>query len=153
MDNSGDIKLFNDNGTDVALPSIEETSENTLASEDISDSILSDTVTALRIPEETDIPLVNYVIDVSNLQSITVFQKVAIKSILSENGDVPMFFYNDKGLTYFGSGSKYKLDMMISSLKQDIFMDEDIHIYKDVQPGQELKEVVGKDITKWRLNL
>lgn len=153
MDNTENIQLFSSDTNDVALPTMELQDNTELISDDIGDAILDETIKVLRIPEETYIPEVNYVLDLSELDFITISQRSAIKAMLSSNGDVPMYFYTSTGLTYFGSGDKYKLDMIIPCIKQDIFIEGNLHIYKDVKPGKPLQEVVGRDITKWRLNL
>lgn len=152
MDSTDNLKLFNSEATDVAMPSLIDTDES-LISQDVQEAIADETVKVLRIPEETHIPEVNYVLDLSELDFITISQRSAIKAMLSSNGDVPMYFYTSTGLTYFGSGDKYKLDMIIPCIKQDIFIEGNLHIYKDVRPGKPLQEVIGRDITKWRLNL
>lgn len=152
MDSTDNLKLFNSEATDIAMPSLIDTDES-LISQDVQEAIADETVKVLRIPEETHIPEVNYVLDLSELDFITISQRSAIKAMLSSNGDVPMYFYTPTGLTYFGSGDKYKLDMIIPCIKQDIFIEGNLHIYKDVKPGKPLQEVVGRDITKWRLNL
>ena len=152
MDSTDNLKLFNSEATDIAMPSLIEADES-LISQDVQEAIADETVKVLRIPEETHIPEVNYVLDLSELDFITISQRSAIKAMLSSNGDVPMYFYTPTGLTYFGSGDKYKLDMIIPCIKQDIFIEGNLHIYKDVKPGKPLQEVVGRDITKWRLNL
>lgn len=156
MDNNSNIKLFNTNENEVAMPHISnEVSQETanLMSDSLENAILGDKVKTLIIPEDTEIAPYNYIFDFTNLQSINVIQKSSLKSLISKYGDVQLYIYNKtKGLTAFGMGDKYALERLVPLLREYVFNNE-IKVYKDFRVGERVKEVGNRDITKMRLNL
>jgi hypothetical protein len=152
---STNLQLFKHSATDVAMPTIDvdkEAEQKKLISGDISGAILGDEVKKLILPESSVISEENFIFDFSASQTITVFQKEALKSLISSDGTISLYLYKKNGLVEFGKGEKYSLERMIPLVRHFIFNDE-ISIYKNYQPGQVAKSVVSRDITKMRLNL
>lgn len=156
MDGEQNIKLFNTDANDIALPSEslnDDSEDSSLISESIDSAILGDKVKTIIIPEDTEINPNNYIFDFTNLESINVMQLNSLKSLVSKSGDIQLYLYNDKkGLMAFGMGDKYALERVVPLIKEHVF-DNAIHIYKDFVAGGKLEEVSTRDITKMRLNL
>lgn len=154
MDDLG-LKLFKDNPDDVKMPTINKDiseEQSSLISDSIQDAITGSTVKKLILPESSVIAEKNFIFDFSKTASVTVFQREALKSLVSSTGDVALYLYKTSGLVQFGKGEKYSLERMIPLVRHFIFADE-IDIYKDYQPGCAANKVVNRDITKMRLNL
>ena len=156
MDNTSDIKLFKEDKNEVAMPSIdtEMTSEQAeLISESIDKAIGGEQVKVVILKEVDEIAEDNYIFDFTELASINVIQKEALKSLVTNNGNVQLYLYKKgSGLTSFGSGDRYNLEMMIPLVRNYVFNSE-IKIYKNYKVGEPAKEVISKDITKMRLHL
>lgn len=156
MDNISDIKLFKEDKNEVAMPSIniEMTSEQKeLISDDVSKAISGEQVKIVILKEVNEIAEDNYIFDFTELASINVIQKEALKSLVSNNGNVQLYLYKKgSGLTSFGVGERYNLEMMVPLVRNYVF-NSDIKIYKNYRVGEPAKEVISKDITKMRLHL
>lgn len=156
MDNISDIKLFKEDRNEVAMPSIniEMTSEQKeLISDDVSKAISGEQVKIVILKEVNEIAEDNYIFDFTELASINVIQKEALKSLVSNNGNVQLYLYKKgSGLTSFGVGERYNLEMMVPLVRNYVF-NSDIKIYKNYRVGEPAKEVISKDITKMRLHL
>lgn len=156
MDNTSDIKLFKEDKNEIAMPSIniEMTSEQKeLISDDINKAISGEQVKIVILKEVNEIAENNYVFDFTDLTSINVIQKEALKSLVSNNGNVQLYLYKKgSGLTSFGVGERYNLEMMVPLVRNYVF-NSDIKIYKNYRVGEPAKEVVSKDITQMRLHL
>ena len=156
MDNISDIKLFKEDKNEVAMPSIniEMTSEQKeLISDDVSKAISGEQVKIVILKEVNEIAEDNYIFDFTELASINVIQKEALKSLVSNNGNVQLYLYKKgSGLSSFGVGERYNLEMMVPLVRNYVF-NSDIKIYKNYRVGEPAKEVISKDITKMRLHL
>lgn len=151
------ISLFSDDGMRVALPKVsdeEVQKQQGLMTEDISEIISAETISPLRIKEGI-LDAENYVFDYSRVQTVSIFEKNVLKSILdAENGDISIYLYNrnDK-LSYIGKGERYRLARILPLLKNNVFSDE-LNILKDYVAGSsDVQLVTSKDITKLRLKL
>ncbi|MBO5386785.1 MAG: hypothetical protein J6A59_01395 [Lachnospiraceae bacterium] len=156
MDNNINIKLFNTDENNIAMPSVgndDIKEQSSLMSESIDKAILGSQVKTLILPEDLDIYPTNYIFDFTDLQSINAIQKEALKSIVSLNGNVQLYIYKkSSGLMGFGMGEQYSLERMIPLIKQFVFENK-IKVYKNFEKDKPLIEVVSRDITKMRLNL
>lgn len=123
-----------------------------LTKSEIDNAIYGKEVKVIVLPEETSVEYPNYVIDLTNLSEITVFQKAALQNLLSKHGDTAIYFYLGKKFTRVGYGMAYKLENLLSLTKKHIFGDE-IKIYRNLEKGKPVDEVVSRDVTKLRLNL
>lgn len=156
MDNV-EIKLFNNDQDTVAMPSIgSDISEeqSSLISKDISDAISGETVKKLILPEESVIAEENFVFDFSDLDSVTIFEREALKSLVNKDGTVSLYLYKKggMGLVEFGKGEKYSLEREVPLLRHFVFGDG-INIYKNYKVGEPAVSIESRDITKMRLNL
>ena len=157
MDNAGGIKLFkNDNGS-VALPSVSTDDldkQQALKSQKITEVLAKEMVKTLLLPEDKTIADENYIFDFSEVESISVFKKEALKSLISKSdtADISLYLYRKNGLVQFGKGDRYYLERIIPIMLNNIFGDE-IKVYKNFKQGEPLVEVKERDITKLRLNL
>lgn len=150
------ISLFNDDGNNVAMPSIKkelDQNDKELVSESIDNAILNEQVKTLLLPETEEISPINYIFDFSEVESATFMQMLTIKGLKSKDGDVSIYLYNkNRALFFIGYGEKYKLERTLPIIKKFIFEDK-IKIYKNFERDKEVNLVEGMDITQMRLNL
>lgn len=155
MDNS-ELQLFSPDTESLVMPSISDEvlrKQKELQSEDISEAISGSVIKTLILPEDLEIPPFNYIFDFTQIETISIFQKNALKALVTKDGDTPLYLYNKKGMLLFGHGRKQDLERLLPSFRQFIF-GEELRIYKDVAPNKEVTEVSDvKDITKLRLNI
>lgn len=152
------MQLFPDDGNNIYMPSMTDDSlqdQQSLMSDNISTLISADTISPLNIKEGTHIDTENYIFDYSKVQSISMFEKNVLKSLLNkDSGNVSIYLYNKSGrLSYIGKGEKYQLARILPLLKANVFSSE-LNILKDYAIGSENIHLVNsKDITKLRLKL
>lgn len=151
------IRLFNTPENELVMPSNlseeQEKEQKRLLSDDITKSVLKGSeVKIVVLPEESSIQTPNYVLDFSECNEITIFQKEALMNLISKDGDTALYLYNKKALTRFGYGLSYKLENIMPLTKKYIF-GGDIKIYRDLRKNEPVDEVTIRDITKLRLNL
>lgn len=152
---SVNIKLFNSDTTEVALPNVSDEAveeQKQLMSQSIEKEIGGRQVKKLILPEDSAIEHNNFLFDFSEVESISIFQKEAIKGLISNNGDTALYLYKPSSLVRFGWGDRYTLERLIPIIREQVFGNE-IRIFKDFQEGEPLNEVSKKDITKLRINL
>lgn len=152
------INIFGNNSdTNAIMPTINseissEQSELISDKNQVYDNIMHDTVVRISLPKEAKIADKNFIFDFSNMESISVFQKEALKSLVAPEGNVSLYLYKKDTITKFGEGEQFNLERMIPLLRHYVFTD-DIRIYKDYAEGKALEEIEARDITKLRLNL
>jgi hypothetical protein len=150
------LKIFNSDGNDVVLPSIDagEKADSKLISESIDTAILGDKVKKLIVPEDLDIEEVNIVLDISSIkESMSVFTTEVIKSLLvARNGDTAIYMYNISGMVKIGYGRRHELERTLPVIKEFALTDG-LRIYKDYKRGKEIVEVRDIDVSMLRLNL
>lgn len=149
------IKLFDAPDDEIVMPTSGEAEvdkQKELIKSEIDNAIYGNEVKVVVLPEETVIEYPNYVIDLTDLNEISIFQKSALQNLLSKHGDTAIYFYLGKKFTRVGYGLSYKLENLLALTKRHIFNDE-IRIYRDLEKNKPVDEVVSRDITKLRLNL
>lgn len=109
-------------------------------------------IETLVIPKEQYIEEQNYVIDLSDVGEVTIFQKTALQNLLSKHGDVAIYFYMNEKFMRVGMGDRVRLNYLIPLAKQHIFNNK-IRIYRDYQVDKPVNEVTGLNIDDVRLNL
>lgn len=152
---SVNLKLFNSNTDEIVLPNVSpETVEEQkqLMSQSIEKEIGGKQVKKIILPEDSVIEHSNFLFDFSEVESISIFQKEAIKGLISKNGDTALYLYKPSSLVRFGWGDRYTLERLVPILREQVFGNE-IRVFKDFQEGQPIIEVSKKDITKLRINL
>lgn len=148
------MKLFETSGDNIIMPSVNvsESDNDSLRSDSILGAITGEKVKTLIVPENTSIDETNYVFDFSETETVSVFQKEALKALASTNGDVSLYLYKKSGLVKFGKGIQHNLERIIPLVRAHVFSNE-IKVYKNFIPGEPVEEVESRDITKLRLNL
>lgn len=152
MDNSPGLKLFADDASQVQLPSSNINIDSSLQETGLKDAIEGETVDRLVIPKDSVIDHLNFVFDFSGIDTITVFQKQALKSLITPDGTISLYLYRPNGMARIGKGDKYSLERIIPLVRKYIFADE-INVYKNYEVGKRAVKVVSGDITQMRLNL
>lgn len=154
MDNLN-IKLFNNDSSQVTLPQVSEqkvAEQSSLKSQSIESAISGTKVKTIILPEEAVIDEHNFIFDFSEMETISVFQREAIKSLISTDGDTSLYLYKKNSLVKIGCGDKYTLERMIPIVRAHVF-DNGIRVFKDFGDSKPVQEVEGRDITQLRLNL
>lgn len=153
MDN---IQLFEDDSNTVQMPSIPQVvskeEANNIEVKGITDKDLSgDEVSVVRVPT-ANVENKNYVIDLSQHDSITEFQARALSSLRSKNGDVTIYLKTSKAMVSIGKGESNFLSRILPLMMSHV-LTEPVVIYKDFVAGAEPHVVERKDVTQMRLNL
>ena len=149
------VKLFDAPENEFVMPGSNTedlAKQKELTKSEIDNAIYGREVKVVVLPEETTIEYPNYVIDLTELSEISVFQKSALQNLLSKNGDTAIYFYLGKKFTRVGYGMSHKLENLLALTKRHIFGDE-IKIYRNLEKNKPVDEVVSRDVTKLRLNL
>lgn len=149
------VQLFNTPSDQLVMPgsgNVNLAQQAELTKSEIDNAIYGKEVKVIVLPEEATIEYPNYVIDLTDLSEITVFQKAALQNLLNKNGDTAIYFYLGKKFTRVGYGMAYKLENLLALTKKHIFGD-DIKIYRNLEKNKPVDEVKSRDITKLRLNL
>lgn len=159
MDNNN-ISLFSDDGKSVVMPSASLTKESSEAlpekSKDINveKAISGKKVKTVLLPEDTDIYERNFVLDLTNMTAITAMQLKVISALICKDGNTAVYLYKkSSGLTLLGYGYNYSLERNLPLIREHIFGDGEVKIYKNFSRNGELHEVLGSDITQLRLHL
>lgn len=154
MDNIG-IKLFKSDSKEVSLPSIGEEvveQQKSIMSQSIEGAISGEKVKTLILPEEAMIDKSNIVFDFSEMETISIFQKEALKGLVCKDGDTSLYLYKKNTLVKIGTGHRYLLERLIPLIREQVFGDT-VRVFKDFEVGKPVIEMSKKDITQLRLNL
>ena len=149
------IQLFDTGSSEVVMPSIKNTEVNTevnLISEGLERAIKGETVKSLMIPEDMEVSLPNYVIDLCNVEPLYEFQAQGIDALLHPDGDTTIYANTPTGLVKLARGLSDILDRILAIAIANLFNNQAV-IYKDFEPGKPLKLVSNKDITTMRLSI
>lgn len=163
-----EIDLFGCKASELVLPNSKETTENKgntkddtvsdipnneLISEGLERAIRGETVKSLMIPEDMEVALPNYVIDISQVETLREVQMEALDTLLHPNGDTAIYAYTTGGLIRLGFGVASILDRILSISIKNLFAGTKCFIYKDFVPGEPLTIISEKDITTMRLSI
>lgn len=154
MDNIG-IKLFKSDSKEVSLPSIGEEvveQQKSIMSQSIEGAISGEKVKTLILPEEAMIDKSNIVFDFSEMETISIFQKEALKGLVCKDGDTSLYLYKKNTLVKIGTGHRHLLERLIPLIREQVFGDT-VRVFKDFEVGKPVIEMNKKDITQLRLNL
>lgn len=163
-----DFDLFADNGVNPVLPTIpmpnaannnkeaveneKKPAEMSLKTEGLKEAISGEFVKTLLIPENMTIDSPNYVLDFRHAKTLRKHQIEVLATLLSDCGDVYIYVCVPNGLDKIGMGESTILDEMLQPGIESVF-GESCRIYKDVAPGEPLREVKKLDPGSLRLNL
>lgn len=149
------VSLFDAPSDQLVMPGTNQpdlAKQAELTKSEIDNAIYGREVKVIVLPEEANIEYPNYVIDLTDISEITVFQKASLQNLLSKHGDTAIYFYLGKKFTRVGYGMAYKLENLLALTKKHIFGDE-IKVYRNVERDKPVDEIVSRDVTRLRLNL
>lgn len=171
MDNTSGIKLFNDDSTEIAMPSVDIPKDESFVADQLGDALEGEQVQKVLLPFSNVLEASNYVLDFTDISTITVFQKEALKGLLykkhkktlkeldSEDSSednvelITIYMYRKaKDTVELGKGEKFHLEKAIPLLKKYVFSDE-IKVYKNYNPGSQEAIVITEKNISFRLNL
>lgn len=171
MDNTSGIKLFNDDSTEIAMPSVDIPKDESFVADQLGDALEGEQVQKVLLPFSNVLEASNYVLDFTDISTITVFQKEALKGLLykkhkktlkeldSEDSSednvelITIYMYRKaKDTVELGKGEKFHLEKAIPLLKKYVFSDE-IKVYKNYNPGSREAIVITEKNISFRLNL
>ena len=115
-------------------------------------AISGDTVKSVMIPEDVNILIPNYVIDISKVKEVQDCQSYGIDALVSSDGDTVLYYYTKEGLARIGYGKSRTLDRILAIVVRRLFGSE-CKVYKDLEVGKPLKLVSRGDATTLRLDL
>ena len=150
-DNKG---MFNTGNEDVVMPSSDRVEDTKgLMSADISPALLGEKISRIVVPVDKEIEYPNYIIDFTDVKSISYFQKEALRSLCTEFGDCSIYLYLANKLEKIGNGEADSLEILLPIVRNDCF-DSKIKIYRNFKLGDEkVDEIKGIDVTKLSLNI
>lgn len=171
MDNTSGIKLFNDDSTEIAMPSVDIPKDESFVANQLGDAIEGKQVQKVLLPFSNVLEEVNYVLDFTDISTITVFQKEALKGLLykkhkktlkeiTEKTDtedevelITVYMHRKgKDTVELGKGEKFHLERAVPLLKKYVFGDE-IKVYKDYNSGTQKAKIITENTISYRLNL
>lgn len=170
MDNTSGIKLFNDDSTEIAMPSVDIPKDESFVADQLGDAIEGEQVQKVLLPFSNILEEVNYVLDFTDISTITVFQKEALKGLLykkhkktlketnnEDNEDkvelITVYMYRKaKDVVELGKGEKFHLERAIPLLKKYVF-DNEINVYKNYNSSTQEAITITENTISCRLNL
>lgn len=149
------MDLFENDANEPVIPGecdegIETPSE--LMDCNIVDAISGEQVKSVIIPEASGIEVPNYVIDLSNIDSIYEYQTTALDAMLSPDGDTPIYAVTSGGIVRLGFGDGNKIEQIFAIAINRVFSGE-CKVYKDFQSGKPAKSISEKQLTTMRLKI
>lgn len=164
MDIEFDLERFENPDDEIIMPGIstedKNSSDNTqgkdngseLMSEGVERAITGDVVKEVLLKEEFGIMVPNYVIDLSNVESVCKIQSMTLDAILDPEGDTAVYIYVSKSLQKLGMGNGDILNRILVPVMKNVF-DEKCKVYRDFKEGEPLNIVDGKSISSLRLTI
>ena len=124
---------------------------------DIADEISQDEIKQALLNSESQVELPNYTLDFTGVEQITQYQMRALEELLLENGQsledsIPIYVWQDKDVIKLGYGDLVVTSKILPQIVQKVFAGQ-CKLYKDVIPGQPLKESCGLDIAALRMQI
>lgn len=156
MDNES-IDLFGDDGTNIQLPSTDETEkENILdiskTSDEIDNAISGQVVKQVLISEESEFIVPNYLIDLSSVEEFFPIQMTALKSLIHPDGDTAVYIALGKDTVKLGMGLSMALDRIVLQAVINVF-GADCGVYRNFEPGAENVRMTAATIGHLRLSI
>lgn len=130
----------------------QEKSVEMLKSEGIERAIKGETVKSIMLPEDLQIDFPNYVIDLSDMETINDFQMKSIDSLLHSQGDLPIYLNTKLGIVKIGKGKTEILDRLLALIVTSL-LGPKCKLYKNYVPGEIPKVVSTKDICTMRMRI
>lgn len=166
---SDDLFQSSDHRVKLNLPTNENNEMLKLRSKDISDAIQGTTVKTALIPADKKVELPNYTLDFTGVEQISQYQMRALDEILIDDynddevlnqvGDgqsisdrIPIYVWANKDILKLGYGDLSIVCKILPSLVQRVFGGQ-CKLYKDVVPGQPVKESKQMDLAALRMQI
>lgn len=166
---SDDLFQSSDHRVKLNLPTNENNEMLKLRSKDISDAIQGTTVKTALIPADKKVELPNYTLDFTGVEQISQYQMRALDEILLDDynddevlnqvGDgqsisdrIPIYVWANKDILKLGYGDLSIVCKILPSLVQRVFGGQ-CKLYKDVVPGQPVKESKQMDLAALRMQI
>lgn len=166
---SDDLFQSSDHRVKLNLPTNENNEMLKLKSKDISDAIQGTTVKTALIPADKKVELPNYTLDFTGVEQISQYQMRALDEILLDDynddevlnqvGDgqsisdrIPIYVWANKDILKLGYGDLSIVCKILPSLVQRVFGGQ-CKLYKDVVPGQPVKESKQMDLAALRMQI
>ena len=154
--NDLDLKLFDDDSSEVVLPGQHEISKNKeLISVGTEEAISGEYIKEVLIPDEKVINTPNFIIDLGDMSEMTSNQMSAISSLLTyklEDADTYIYLKTHRGIYQLGMAVKNRVDSLIGIVIQKTLGDN-VRVYRDATDKKPGELVRLDDITKTRLSL
>lgn len=142
----------------IIMPSENIKEDSELMNTEFGSNMLGDTVSRLNIKKEDGVELPNYILDYSKVKKTNIFQRNAIRSLVSksiDDGDcnkTALYLYTDDRILKIGYIRTDKAARSIATFR-NFAADNDVRVFKDVTDDGYAEEVKHRDITKLRLSL
>lgn len=166
---SDELFQSSDHRVKLDLPTNDNNEMLKLKSKDISEAIKGATVKTALIPADKKVELPNYTIDFTGVEQISQYQMRALDEILIDDynneevlnqvGDgqsisdrIPIYVWANKDILKLGYGDFAIVCKVLPSLIQKVFGGQ-CKLYKDVIPGQPVKESKQTDIAALRMQI
>lgn len=152
---SESLNLFSDDGTNVQLPSINESDgiiENSTSKEEVDNAISGEIVKQVLISEESDFITPNYLIDLSSVEEVVEIQMIALKSLVHTDGDTCIYLALEKDTVRLGNGIGDVLDRIIVSAVENVF-GEECGVYRNYTPTGKNVRMTGTTIGHLRMSI
>lgn len=121
------------------------------------------------LPADSSIELPNYTLDFTGVEQITQYQMRSLEELMLDNynndeiankvgngqslGDrVPIYVWANKDIMKLGYGDLVVVSKILPQIVQKVFAGQ-CKLYRDVIPGQPVKETKGMDISALRMQL
>ena len=163
-------ELFQNSDEQIILTIPENDNQaHKLIQDDISKDLQKEKVSQSMLPADSSIELPNYTLDFTGVEQITQYQMRALEELMLDNynndeiankvgngqslGDrVPIYVWANKDIMKLGYGDLVVVSKILPQIVQKVFAGQ-CKLYRDVIPGQPVKETKGMDISALRMQL
>lgn len=164
-------ELFENNNNNVILqlPQSEDTQASKLIQKDIQEDLAKESIRQTVIPEDSAVELPNYTLDFTGVEQITQYQMRALEELLIDNYNdeeianrvgngasiddrVPIYVWQNKDIMKLGYGDLLVVSKILPQIVQKVFAGQ-CKLYKDIIPGQPVKETKSMDLQALRMQL
>lgn len=150
IENPEEIKLFEDDGSCVALPNV--SGETGRGEQDVRDYIIKDEVENVMAEKEDKLSIPNYVIDFTGIEKIKEFQLRSLMEFIRDDGAVMIYIAYKDGICGIGKADIENIHQMLPIAVKSI-IGEQCKVYRNYQIGEKPKTVNLRDVSTIRLRL
>lgn len=124
--------------------------QEALKSHGLERAVKGETVKSMMVPEDPEIVLPNYVLDLSTYEEFTEESLMGLDALIHPDGTVTLYINTYMGLMNVGKGLADTMDRILLPAITHIFSGK-ARLFRDFEIGKPLKELKHKDITNRRL--